>query len=145
MGLIMRNASSSWVCAPSLVHKPRPEKWMFTTGFGPVNRLSASHSWQIQHLDSVIVRLVVQKCFASNNICQGYWQLPLDETSQDCQSFIAPNAVYSTTRDMDGKLNAVEFFQSSVQIIYEYVSDNIIFGWTTFFSSFLVRPIYWKC
>jgi hypothetical protein len=29
--------------------------------------------------------------FAMLDFCQGYWQIPLQKDSQDCQSFITPD------------------------------------------------------
>ena len=126
LGLIRRNPSSAWASAPLVVPKPDPEKWRFTTDLRPVNKVTVPHAWPMPDLESVTARLAGQHCFAAIDLCHAYWQLPLHEDSQECQSFITPNGVYSPTRVMHGQRNAVAFCQSSVQLLCESIAQSML-------------------
>jgi len=116
-GLVRRNGASSWACAPLIVPKPGPEQFRFTTDLRPVNKVTIPHIWPMPDLESSLGRLKNQKVFALIDLCQGYWQLPLHENSQECQSFITPDGVFSPTRVMHGQRNAVSYCQSSIQLM----------------------------
>jgi hypothetical protein len=49
--------------------------------------------------------------FATLEFCQGYWQIPLHKDSQDCQSFITPDGVYTPTRVLHETRKATQHLQ----------------------------------
>jgi hypothetical protein len=57
--------------------------------------------------------------FSTQDFCQGYWQIPLHEDSQDCQFFIKPNGVYRPTRVLHGKKGAAQHLQSVLVIMMD--------------------------
>jgi Reverse transcriptase (RNA-dependent DNA polymerase) len=63
--------------------------------------------------------------FATAGFCQGYWQIPLHKDSQDCQSFITPNGVYTPTRVLRGSRNAKRHLQSLLVVMMDYITSNI--------------------
>jgi hypothetical protein len=78
------------------------------------------------HLDSELNRVAGSSVFATFDLSQGYWQLSLDVDSQDCQSFITPDGVFTPTRVLHGTTNAVPHFQACVQGILGDLSENIL-------------------
>jgi Reverse transcriptase (RNA-dependent DNA polymerase) len=64
--------------------------------------------------------------FATFDLSQGYWQLSLDADSQDCQSFITPDGVFTPTRVLHGTTNAVPHMQACMQGILGDLSDSIL-------------------
>ena len=124
LGLIYKNNNSSWACAPHIVPKAGSEKWRFTVDLRPVNKVTVPIAWPMPQLEQVVARMSGQRFFASLDLCQGYWQLPLSEESQSCQSFITPKAVYSPTRVMHGQKNATAFCQSAVQDIFGDIEEQ---------------------
>ena len=126
LGLVKRKTQGSWACAPLLVPKPGPDKFRFTTDLRPVNKVTVPFVWPMPNLETNTSRLVKKKCFGDVDLCQGYWQFPLEEDSQECQSFITPDGVYKPTRVMHGQRNAVAYCQSTVQKICESIQDKIL-------------------
>jgi hypothetical protein len=65
---------------------------------------------------------------------QGYWQLPLHKDSQECQSIIAPDGVYTPTRVQHGTTNATVHLQSIMgdlmhdilHLVKIWLDDNMI-------------------
>ena len=62
------------------------------------------------HIDSVLSQLRATICYACLDFCYGYWQLSLEAESQECQTFICPDGVYSPIRVLHGQINAVAYF-----------------------------------
>lgn len=107
-GLVKPNNRSRWACAPLIVPKPGPEQFRFTVDLRPVNSQTEPHPWPMPDMETVSSQVTGDVCYASLDLCQGFWQLPLDEESQECQSFITPDGVFSPTRVLHGATNAVE-------------------------------------
>ena len=126
LGLIYRNSASTWACAAHVVPKPGSEMFRFTTDLRPVNKVTITFAWPMPDLESATAELAGKKCFATIDLCQGYWQLPLAEDSQECQSFITPDGVYTPTRVMHGQRNAVAYCQSSVQQICSDILESLL-------------------
>jgi RNase H-like domain found in reverse transcriptase len=57
--------------------------------------------------------------------CQGYWQIPLQKKSQDSQSFIMPDGVYTPTRVIHGTRNATQNLQSVLVVMMDDIKSNI--------------------
>jgi Reverse transcriptase (RNA-dependent DNA polymerase) len=63
--------------------------------------------------------------FATLNFCQGYWQIPLHKDSQDCQSFITPDGVYTPIRVLHGTNNTTQHLQSVLVPMMEDIKSSI--------------------
>ena len=119
LGLVKRNTQSSSAYAPLLVTKPGPDNFRFTPDLRPVNTVTVPTAWPMPNLETNIPSFAKKKCFGDFDLCQGYWQFPLEEEPQEYQSFITPDGVYTPTRVMQGQRNAVAYCQSTVQSICE--------------------------
>ena len=111
------NPTSQWAAAPLLVSKSGPIPSRFTVDLRPVNKYTARHQYPMPNLEQELSRLSGSKFFANFDFSQAYWQLPLHEDSQQLQSFITPDGVYSPTRVLHGTTNAVTHLQSSITTI----------------------------
>jgi Reverse transcriptase (RNA-dependent DNA polymerase) len=65
------------------------------------------------------------EAFATLDFCQGYWQITLHKDSQDCQSFITPDGVYTPTRVLHGTRNATQHLQSVLVVMMDDIKSNI--------------------
>jgi len=65
-------------------------------------------------------------CFATMDLCHGYWQMPLDTDSQECQSFITPDGVFTPTRVLHGQTNATAHFQAAIQKVCLPLRDKLL-------------------
>jgi RNase H-like domain found in reverse transcriptase len=63
--------------------------------------------------------------FATLDFSQGYWQTPLHKDSQDCQSFITPDKVYTPTRVLHETRNATQHLQSVLVFMMDDIKSNI--------------------
>jgi Reverse transcriptase (RNA-dependent DNA polymerase) len=78
------------------------------------------------HIESELSKVQGAKCFATFDLSSVYWQMKLDESSQECQSFITPNGIYTPTRVLHGTRNAVSHIQSGIQGILEPLSQSLL-------------------
>jgi hypothetical protein len=63
--------------------------------------------------------------FATLDFCQGYWQIPLHNDSQDCQSFITPDGVSRPTRVQHETRNAAQHLQFVLVFMMDDIKSNI--------------------
>jgi Reverse transcriptase (RNA-dependent DNA polymerase) len=117
-GLIYRNQSSAWESAPHIVSKPKAGSFRFTLDYKSANEAQIPSKWPMPHLESELAKVVGSTCFATFDFSNGYFQLPLYPDSQEFQSFICPDGIFSPTRVMQGNANAGGHFQS--------VFDNLL-------------------
>ena len=124
--LVYPNPSSQWASAPLIVPKAGPEEFRFTIDLRPVNFRTVPHVWPVPDLEFAVGQLAEDVCYTSLDLCHGYWQLQLHQDSQQCQSFIAPDGVFSPTRVMHGQTNAVSYLQSSFQLLTEGIRKRLL-------------------
>jgi hypothetical protein len=63
--------------------------------------------------------------FVTLDFCQGYWQIPLQKDSQDCQYFITPDGVYTPTRVLHGTRHATQHLQSVLVFMMYDIKSSI--------------------
>jgi transposase InsO family protein len=113
-GMAFANPTSAWASAPLLVPKAGPSRFRFTVDLRPVNKFTVKHHYPMPHLEHELPKLSASQFFATFDLSHGYWQLELDESSQQLQSFITPDGIYTPTRVLHGTTNAVTHLQSSL-------------------------------
>jgi hypothetical protein len=77
------------------------------------------------NLKDELRNLYGSEVFATLDVCQGYWQIPLHKDSQDFQSFITPDDVYMLTRVLHGTRNATQNLQSVFVVMMDDIKSNI--------------------
>jgi Reverse transcriptase (RNA-dependent DNA polymerase) len=82
-------------------------------------------AWPMPNVQDDLHDLHGSEVFATLYFCQGYWQLPLHKDSQDCQSFITPDGVYTPTRVLHGTRNATQHLQSVLVVMMNDIKSNI--------------------
>jgi Reverse transcriptase (RNA-dependent DNA polymerase)/RNase H-like domain found in reverse transcriptase len=82
-------------------------------------------AWPLPNLQDELHDLHGSEVFATLNFCQGYWQIPLHKDSQDCQSFITQDGVYTPTRVLYGTRNATQNLQSVLVVMMDDIMSNI--------------------
>jgi hypothetical protein len=80
----------------------------------------------MKNLESCTHRLAASACYASADFSKCYWQLALDEDSQECQSFVAPDGVYPPRRVLHGQVNATACAQAAVRIMFQDLADKLL-------------------
>lgn len=111
MGFVRKNPNARWAAAPLVVPKPSSKaKFRMTVDMRPVNAATEATSWPMPHIDSEVYDFKDSNHFATVDFVSGYWQLPLDESSQEAHSIITPKGIYSPTRTQQGATISVANF-----------------------------------
>jgi hypothetical protein len=79
----------------------------------------------ISNLQDDLHDLHGSEVFATLDFCQGYWQIPLHKDSQDCQSFITPDGVYTRTLLLHETRNTTQHLQSVFVFMKDDIKSNI--------------------
>ena len=96
-----------------------------TIDLRPVNAATIPVSWPMPQMQAETSDFAGSKAFAVIDYCSGYWQFPLDAESQDCQSIVTPNGVFSPTRTLQGAVNSASNFQGKVEPLYAELRPNL--------------------
>ena len=103
-GMAYANPTSKWACAPLLMPKPGA-RFRFTVDLQPVNIFTVRHNFPMPNLEHELSGLKDAMYFANFDMSHGYRQLLLALLSQECQSFITPDGIFTPTRVLHGTTN----------------------------------------
>jgi hypothetical protein len=98
LGLVYKNTGAQWASPPLILPKPGPNQYRMAVDLRVPNASTKPTAWPMPSLQDELHDLHGTEVFATLDFCQGYWQIPLHKDSQDCQSFITPDGVYTPTR-----------------------------------------------
>jgi Reverse transcriptase (RNA-dependent DNA polymerase) len=125
LGLVYKNTGAEWASPPLLLSKPGLDQYRMTVDLRVPNASTKSTAWPMPNLQDELHDLHGSEVFATLEFCQGYWQIPLHKYSQDCQSFITPDRVYTPTRVLHGTRNATQHLQSVLVVMMDNIKSNI--------------------
>jgi Reverse transcriptase (RNA-dependent DNA polymerase) len=125
LGLVYKNTGAEWASPPLILSKPGLDQYRMTVNLRAPNAWTKPTSWPIPNLQDGLQNLHGSEVFATLDFCQGYWQIPLHEDSQDCQSFITPDEVYTPTCVLHGTRNATQHLQSVLFVMMDDIKSNI--------------------
>ena len=125
MGFVRSNPQSQWAAAPLLVPKDSKARFRMTVDMRPVNAATEPIAWPMPHIESEVYDFKGNTCYGTVDSVSGYWQLPLEESSQAAHSIITPNGIYSPTRTQQGAVNSVANFQSKVEPLFHEMRDSL--------------------
>jgi hypothetical protein len=108
LGLVYKSTGAEWASPPLILPKPGPDQYRMTVDLRVPNASTKPTAWPMPNLQDEMLDLYGSTVFATLDFCQGYWQIPLHKDSQDCQSFITPDGVYTPTRALHGTRNATQ-------------------------------------
>ena len=87
--------------------------------------LRPSRGLSMPHLLSETSDFAGSTAFAVIDFASGYWQLPVEEASQESQSIITPQGVYASSRTLQGSVNAAANFQGKVEPLYSCIRSHL--------------------
>jgi hypothetical protein len=82
-------------------------------------------AWPMPNLQDELHDIHGSEVFATLNFCQGYWQIPLHKDSQDCQSVIISDGVYTPKGVLHGTRNSTQHLQSVLFVMMDDIKSNI--------------------
>jgi Reverse transcriptase (RNA-dependent DNA polymerase) len=125
LGLVYKSTGEEWANPPLILPKPRPDQYRMTVDLRVPNASTKPTAWPMPNLKDELHELHGSEVFATLDFCQGYWQKPLHKDSQDSQSFITPDGVYTPTRVLGGTWNATQNLQSVPVVMTDDIKSNI--------------------
>jgi hypothetical protein len=112
LGLVVKNTGAEWASPPLILPKPGTDQYRLTVDLRVPNASSKPNIWPTPNLQDGLQDPHGSNIFATLDFCQSYWQIPLQKDSQDSQSFITPDKVYTLTRVLHGTRNATQHLHS---------------------------------
>jgi hypothetical protein len=125
LGLVYKNTEPEWASPPLILPKPGSDHYRMTVDLRVPNASTKPTAWPMPNLQDELHDLHGSEVFATLDFCQGYWKIPLHKDSQDCQSFITPDGVYTPTRVLHGTRNATQHLQSVLVVMMDDIKSNI--------------------
>jgi hypothetical protein len=125
LGLVYKNTGAELASPPLILPKPGPDQYRMTVYLREPNASTKPTAWPMPNLQDERHDLHGSEVFATLDVCQGYWQIPLQKDPQDCQSFITPDGVYTPTRVLHGTRNATQHLQSVLVVMMDDIKSNI--------------------
>jgi hypothetical protein len=123
-GVVGQNTNSRRASVPHSVPTSKAEGYRLTVDQRQVNQRREPIVWPMCDMRSCAHRLAASACSASADFSKRYWQLALDEDSQECQSFAALDGVYTPHRDLHGQVSAPACAQAAVRIMFQGLADK---------------------
>jgi hypothetical protein len=125
LGPVKKNLASNWASPFLKLPKAGPEKFRFTLDLRYPNSQAEQVSWTMPNMKDELASLAGSKYSAALDLMQGYWQLPLHADSQECQSIITPDEVYTSTRAQHGTTNATVHMQSIMEDLMHGIRHSV--------------------
>jgi hypothetical protein len=125
LGLVYKNIGEEWASPPLILPKPGLDQYRMTVDLRVPNGSTKPTVWPMQNLQDELHYLHGSEVFATLDFCQGYWQIPLQKDSQDCQSFITPDEVYTPTHVLHGTRKSTQHLQSVLVVMMNDIKSNI--------------------
>jgi Reverse transcriptase (RNA-dependent DNA polymerase) len=125
LGLVHKNTGAEWASPPLILPKPGPDQFRMTVDLRVPNASTKPTAWPMPNLEGALHDFHGSEVFATLDFCRGYWQIPLHKDSQDCQSCITPDGVYTPTRVLHATRNATQHLQSLIVVMMDDIKSNI--------------------
>ena len=127
----------SYWAAPSILVKKKDGSYRLVVDYRGLNKKIEKTSWPLPRINDVIDSLDGNCYFSIFDLTSGYFQMALDEESQNVTTFVTPMGLYKWKRLPMGLASAPGAFQNLMELIksglsYEvalvYLDDIIVFG-----------------
>jgi hypothetical protein len=112
--------------APHIVPKSNAEGYRLTVDLRQGSQRTEPIVWPMTDVESCAHRLAASACSARADFSNCYLQLALDEDSQECQSFVAPDGAYPPRPVLHGQVRATACAQAAVRIIFQDLADKLL-------------------
>lgn len=135
---IIEPSHSEWCSPVVLVPKKDDPKLRFCVNFSKLNSVSAFDPYPMPRVDELIDRLGNAKFLTTLDLCKGYWQVPLTNSSKDLTTFRVPSGLFRFTVMPFGLHGAPATFQRLVDRVLKgaeqyaaaYIDDIVVYSGT---------------
>lgn len=126
--------STSPYSSPIVIIKKKDGSNRFCVDLRAINSIKVFDAEMISCADDIFVQLAGSKYVSKFDLCKGYWQLPLEETSKCITVFRTPLGLYQFKVMPFGLVNASASFSRLMRKIFEgmqfidkFIDDVIIY------------------
>ena len=130
-------SSSPWA-SPIVLVKKKDGTWRFCIDFRKLNEVTCKGAYPLPQVNDLIDTLSGHKYFTTLDLASGYWQVPVEKSSQEKTAFVIPGGdIYHFKRMPFGLANAVPTFQRLMSNVLQgllrnkslvYLDDVLIVG-----------------
>lgn len=128
-GYLRRNNRSRHASPPRVVAKSTPGEFRMTIDLRAQNQNTIPMPWPMPVLEAVLAFLAAARCFFNLDADKRFWQLPLDEETQELYTIMTTFGMFSPTRVLMGQTDAVAFCQATVEEIFELLLNHEVLVW----------------
>jgi hypothetical protein len=125
LGLVYETTGAEWASSPLILPKPEPNQYRMNVDLCVPNQSTKPTACPMPNLQDELNDLHGSEVFATLDFCQVYRQISLHKDSQDCQSFITPDGVYTPTRLLHGTTNATQHLKSVLIVMMDDIKSNV--------------------
>uniref|UniRef100_A0A3B3YYE4 ribonuclease H n=1 Tax=Poecilia mexicana TaxID=48701 RepID=A0A3B3YYE4_9TELE len=137
MGII-EPSRGEWCSPVVLVPKKNDSRQRFCIDFSKLNAVSVFDAYPMPRVDELIERLGNANYLTTLDLCKGYWQVPLTESSRDLTTFRVPSGLYRFRTMPFGLHGAPATFQRMMDLVLKgadgyaaaYIDDIVVFSET---------------
>lgn len=115
LGIIV--PSKAQHASPIVFVKKKDGTWRLTVDMRSVNACTEVEAWPIPRIDDLLQLMSLSLYFASMDLAQAFWQLPIHPDSQHFFAFSTPLGVFQFTRLPMGWHASTAIFQRSMQSV----------------------------
>jgi hypothetical protein len=113
-----------WVSPCHLVPKPRSDKWRLVIDYRYINTLTVDDGYQIPNTSDLLIRMTNAKVFSLIDLNWGFWNVSLDEKSQQFTGFVVPERGVFTWKVMPFGLKvSPTIFQRAIEKALRHAID----------------------
>ena len=136
---VIKPSNSPWSSPVVLVRK-KDGSWRFCIDFRKLNEVTVKDAFPLPQVADLVDSLSGHKYFSTLDLASGYWQVPVEESSQEKSVFVIPGGGHFEFLRMPfGLTNAVPTFQRLMSLVLEglmplrclvYLDDVLVIGRT---------------